>query len=64
LLAVDAAKALVGSSLDKSAIDAAAKAAMAISDPVADTRGPKEYRRSVLGVMVRRAIERAQSRAR
>jgi carbon-monoxide dehydrogenase medium subunit len=64
LLAVDAAKALVGSSLDKSAIDAAAKSAMAISDPVADTRGPKEYRQSVLGVMVRRAIERAKSRAR
>ena len=64
LLAVDAAKALVGSSLDKSAIEAAAKAAMAISDPVADTRGPKEYRQSVLGVMVRRAIERAKSRAR
>lgn len=64
LLAADAAKALVGSSLDKAAIDAAAKAAMAISDPVADTRGPKEYRRSVLGVMVRRAIERAKSRAR
>jgi carbon-monoxide dehydrogenase medium subunit len=64
LLAADAAKALIGSSLDKAAIDAAAKAAMAISDPVADTRGPKEYRQSVLGVMVRRAIERAKSRAR
>lgn len=64
LLAADAAKALVGGSLDKAAIDAAAKAAMAISDPVADTRGPKEYRQSVLGVMVRRAIERAKSRAR
>src|SRR5215510_387510 len=63
LLAADAAKALVGSSLDKNAIDAAAKAAMAISDPVADTRGPKEYRQSVLGVMVRRAIESARSRA-
>jgi carbon-monoxide dehydrogenase medium subunit len=64
LLAVDAAKALVGSSVDSAAIDAAAKAATAISDPVADTRGPKEYRQSVLGVMVRRAIERAKSRAR
>jgi carbon-monoxide dehydrogenase medium subunit len=64
LLAVDAAKALVGSAVDKAAIDAAAKAAIAISDPVADTRGPKEYRQSVLGVMVRRAIERAKSRAR
>jgi carbon-monoxide dehydrogenase medium subunit len=64
LLAADAAKALVGTSLDAAAIEAAAKAAMAISDPVADTRGPKEYRRSVLGVMVRRAIEHAKSRAR
>jgi carbon-monoxide dehydrogenase medium subunit len=64
LLAVDAAKALVGSSLDSAAIDAAAKAATAISDPVADTRGPKEYRQSVLGVMVRRAIDRAKSRGR
>jgi carbon-monoxide dehydrogenase medium subunit len=64
LLAVDAAKALVGSTVDNAAIEAAAKAATAISDPVADTRGPKEYRQSVLGVMVRRAIERAKSRAR
>jgi carbon-monoxide dehydrogenase medium subunit len=64
LLAVDAAKALVGSSVDSAAINAAAKAATAISDPVADTRGPKEYRQSVLGVMVRRAIDRAKSRAR
>jgi len=64
LLAADAAKALVGTSLDQAAIDAAAKAAMAISNPTTDTRGPVEYRRSVLGVMVRRAIARAKSRAR
>jgi carbon-monoxide dehydrogenase medium subunit len=64
LLAVAAARALVGSSLDKAAIDAAAKAAVTISDPTGDTRGPKEYRQSVLGVMVRRAVERAKSRAR
>jgi carbon-monoxide dehydrogenase medium subunit len=64
LLAADAAKALIGTALDQTAIDAAAKAAMAISDPTTDTRGPVEYRRSVLGVMVRRAIARAKSRAR
>lgn len=64
LLAADAAKALIGTALDKGAIDAAAAAAMAISDPTTDTRGPVEYRRSVLGVMVRRAIARAKSRAR
>lgn len=64
LLAADAAKALVGTSIDNAAIDAAAKAAIAISDPTTDTRGPVEYRRSVLGVMVRRAIASAKSRAR
>ncbi|HVJ44052.1 MAG TPA: xanthine dehydrogenase family protein subunit M [Dongiaceae bacterium] len=64
LLAADAAKALVGSPVDASAIDAAAKAAMAIADPSTDTRGPVEYRRAVLGVMVRRAIDRAKARAR
>ncbi len=64
LLAADAAKALIGTAVDNAAIDAAAKAAMAISDPTTDTRGPVEYRRSVLGVMVRRAIARAKTRAR
>ncbi len=64
LLAADAAKALVGTAVDEAAIAAAAKSAMAISDPTTDTRGPVEYRRSVLGVMVRRAVARAKSRAR
>jgi len=64
LLAEDAAKALIGSPVDASAINVAAKAAMAIADPTTDTRGPVEYRRSVLGVMVRRAIDRAKTRAR
>ncbi|HVI90348.1 MAG TPA: xanthine dehydrogenase family protein subunit M [Dongiaceae bacterium] len=64
LLAEDAAKALIGSPVDASAINVAAKAAMAIADPTTDTRGPVEYRRSVLGVMVRRAIDRAKIRAR
>ena len=64
LYAAEAVKALVGSTLDKSAIDKAAQAAMAICDPAADSRGPSEYRRSVLGVIVRRAIDRAKSRAR
>lgn len=64
LLAADAAKALIGTAVDTAAIDAAAKAAIAISDPTTDTRGPVEYRRSVLGIMVRRAIASAKSRAR
>jgi carbon-monoxide dehydrogenase medium subunit len=64
LYAADAVKALVGSTLDKAAIDKAAGAVMSVCDPVADSRGPSEYRRSVLGVIVRRAIDRAKSRAR
>ncbi len=62
LLAVAAAKHLIGGSLDKAAVDAAV-AAIAIADPTADTRRPVDYRRSVLGIMVRRAIERAGGRA-
>jgi len=63
LFAEKAGKALIGSGLDKTAIDAAVKAAIDVADPSADIRGPVEYRKSVLGVMVRRGIEAAKSRA-
>ncbi len=58
-----AGKALVGSGLDAAALDAAAKAAMAAAKPAADLRGSVEYRTHVAGVVVRRAIARAQARA-
>jgi aerobic carbon-monoxide dehydrogenase medium subunit len=64
LLAVDAAKAVIGTSLDAASLKKAAAAAEAIMSPAADARGPIEYRKHVGGIMVRRALTRAASRAR
>ena len=58
-----AAWALIGTGLDQAAIVNAAAAAEAITDPAADGRGPAEYRTKMAGMMVRRAIARAKSRA-
>ncbi|QBR71170.1 carbon monoxide dehydrogenase [Beijerinckiaceae bacterium] len=63
LLAEAAARALVGTGLDRAAIANAAAAAEAITSPATDGRGPAEYRTKMAGVMVRRAIERAKARA-
>ena len=63
LWASDAAALLVGTSLDKASVDAAVAAAEAITNPASDMRGPAEYRTKMAGIMVRRALERAQSRA-
>ena len=63
LCANDAAAAVVGSALDKVALEAAAKAARAIMSPASDTRGTAEYRTFVGGVMVERALKRAFARA-
>ncbi|MGV7219422.1 FAD binding domain-containing protein [Bradyrhizobium sp. UFLA05-112] len=64
LLAADAAKAVIGTSLDAAALRNAAAAAQAIMSPAADARGPVEYRKHVGGIMVARALQRAASRAR
>jgi len=64
LLATDAAKAVIGTSLDAAALKKAAAAAEAIMSPAADARGPVEYRRHVGGIMVARALQRAAQRAR
>jgi len=58
-----AANALVGSSLDAAALDAAVAAMQEAIDPQEDNRGPVDFKRHVAGVMLRRAIERAASRA-
>ena len=63
LLAEDAAAALVGSTLDKAAIDKAVAAAEAITNPAHDARGTPQYRTKMAGVMMRRAIARAMTRA-
>src|ERR1700710_903762 len=59
LLAVDAAKAVIGTSLDTATLKKAAAAAVAIMAPAADARGPVEYRKHVGGIMVMRALSRA-----
>ena len=64
LLAEDAAKAVIGTSLDPAALKKAAAAAEAIMSPAADARGPVEYRKHVGGIMVTRALQRAAGRAR
>jgi carbon-monoxide dehydrogenase medium subunit len=63
LLATDAARAVLGSSLDAASLKKAAAAAEAIMSPAADARGPVEYRKHVGGIMVMRALTRAASRA-
>ncbi|MGA7074538.1 FAD binding domain-containing protein [Bradyrhizobium sp.] len=63
LLATDAAKAVIGTSLDAATLKKAAAAAQAIMSPAADARGPVEYRKHVGGIMVTRALQRAASRA-
>lgn len=58
-----AGAALVGSTLDKAAVEAAVAAMQAVIDPAADNRGPVEFKRHVAGAMLRRAIARAADRA-
>jgi aerobic carbon-monoxide dehydrogenase medium subunit len=63
LLAVDAASAVIGTSLDAVSLKKAAALAEAIMSPAADARGPVEYRKHVGGIMVARALQRAFHKA-
>jgi carbon-monoxide dehydrogenase medium subunit len=63
LLATEAAKLVIGTSLDPASLKKAAAAAEAIMSPAADARGPVEYRKHVGGIMVTRALTRAAARA-
>jgi aerobic carbon-monoxide dehydrogenase medium subunit len=54
-----AVTALEGTAVDDAAIERAAQAAMAATDPVSDLHGSAAFRRHVAGVVTRRAIERA-----
>ena len=64
LWAEEAATILLGSKLDAATVKKAATAAEAIASPASDTRGPKQYRIKMAGVMLARALARAQERAR
>jgi aerobic carbon-monoxide dehydrogenase medium subunit len=63
LLAEEAAKIVIGTGLDEATLKKAAAAAEKIMSPAADGRGPVEYRKSVGGIMVMRALKRAAARA-
>jgi aerobic carbon-monoxide dehydrogenase medium subunit len=63
LWAEEAAKILVGSSLDAATVKKAVAAAEAITAPASDARGPAQYRTKMAGVMLTRALERAKGRA-
>lgn len=58
-----AGAALVGSSVDEAAVKAAITAMLGDIDPTEDNRGPVAFKKHVAGVILRRAIERAWSRA-
>lgn len=58
----EASAALVGSTLDAAAMDAAVAAMQTAIDPQEDNRGPVEFKRHVAGVILRRAVARAASR--
>jgi carbon-monoxide dehydrogenase medium subunit len=58
-----AGAALVGSSVDDAALKAAVAAMLDEIDPTEDNRGPIAFKKHVAGVILRRAIERAWSRA-
>jgi len=64
LLAEEAAKILVGSTLDAATVKKAVAAAEAITAPASDARGPAAYRTKMAGVMLARALARAKARAR
>jgi carbon-monoxide dehydrogenase medium subunit len=63
LLVPEAAKALIGTKMDKAALDALAKACSAACRPIDDKRGTREFRIKVAGVLGRRAAQIARKRA-
>jgi carbon-monoxide dehydrogenase medium subunit len=64
LLVRDAAAALVGTTLDERALEKAAAAASAAATPIDDKRGTVAYRRTIAGVLTKRAAAAAATRAR
>ena len=64
IMARKAGDSLVGKKLDAAAIDNAARLAIEASKPIDDMRGTAEYRRHIVGVLTRRALNGAAERAR
>lgn len=63
LLVLDAATALVGQVMADAAIDKAASLAQNAAKPISDMRGDAEYRKHLVGVLVKRALHSALQRA-
>lgn len=62
--AKDAEASLAGQSVNARSVAAAAEAAKAAADPQSDMRGSADYKRQLVGALVKRAIEIAVRRAR
>jgi carbon-monoxide dehydrogenase medium subunit len=63
LWAEGAGRLVVGTTLDADTVKKAVAAAEAITSPASDRRGPPHYRTKMAGVMVARALKRANERA-
>ena len=63
LLVPDCADALIGSTLDETALDKLAEAASAACNPITDKRGTVKFRTHVAGVLAKRAATLAYERA-
>jgi carbon-monoxide dehydrogenase medium subunit len=63
ILVPEAAKAIIGTTLDAAALDKLAAAASAAARPITDKRGTAEFRTEVAGVLARRAAKIAHDRA-
>jgi CO/xanthine dehydrogenase FAD-binding subunit len=64
IFATKASESLIGKTLDKAAIEAAAQLAIEAATPIDDMRGTAEFRKHVTGVLTRRTIQIAAERAR
>ena len=62
-LLVEGARVLLGQKPEGDALEAACAAASRESKPISDIRGSEAYRRAIVAVICRQAIERAASRA-
>ena len=63
LLVPEAANALIGTRLEDTALQSAANAASEAANPITDRRGTIEFRKHVIGVLVKRAAKIAADRA-
>jgi carbon-monoxide dehydrogenase medium subunit len=63
ILVPDAAKAIIGTTLDDGALNRLAAAASAACRPISDKRGTVEFRTEVAGVLAKRAAKIAHDRA-